>query len=197
MTLTERDALLVVDMQEDFITGSLPVPKAATIVPTITKLVKHFSALNRVVVFTMCWHPPDHCSFAAQGGPWTPHCVADTPGARLVIPLSDDNPLAKIGIVKKGTLKEKDAYSGFDDTDLDAALQVFPIKRLFVCGVATEYCVRATVIDALVNSYDTIVIPDAIKAVDKKMFDGFGALEEMYAAGAKHQLADAVIEPWR
>lgn len=170
-------ALIVVDVQEDFVFGSMAVPQGEAVVVAANKLVAKFERANLPIYFTACQHPKDHCSFKAQGGPWTEHCVIGTTGA-LIVPW---RPLESV-IIAKGTHCDKDAYSGFDGTGLHSLLQLGMITDLFVCGIATEYCVKATVLDAAKLDYQVTLISDAIAAVDEAP-DGAGqrALAEMYA----------------
>jgi nicotinamidase/pyrazinamidase len=126
-------------MQNDFLPGgSLAVTQGDEVVPVLNHYIHAFKE-NRLPIFaTRDWHPSDHCSFKAQGGPWPPHCVQDSKGAEFTpdLQLPED-----VVIISKATIPEKDAYSGFDGTDLHDRLQVLGIKRLFIGGLATDYCV--------------------------------------------------------
>lgn len=162
--LNDRDALLVVDMQNDFMPdGVLPVKDADKIVPVINVYTDIFSKLNLPVFFTRDWHPVDHISFKDHGGIWPPHCVAESKGADfhpdLVIP--SDNKF----IISKGSSKDFDAYSGFQGTVLNQLLVERGIKRIFVCGVATDFCVKNTVIGGLNLGFCSFLLEDAIKGV--------------------------------
>ena len=172
------DAILVVDLQNDFITGSLAVPGAEDILSTVRKWVDRFNFR----FFSKDMHPADHSSFVEQGGPWPPHCVEDTEGSNLHASLAD---IAVLKILK-GLDKDKEQYSAFDGTRLGIGLKQLGIKRLFVCGLATDYCVKATVLDAL-EQFDgeVYVLLDAIAAVDVNEGDGTAAIAEMTLAGAK------------
>src|SRR5574340_133567 len=141
------DALLVVDAQNDFLPGgSLAVPGGDEVLPPLNRYLGIFTARNLPVFATRDWHPARHCSFRAQGGSWPPHCVAGTRGAEFAAALRLP-PSAEI--VSKATSAEQDAYSGFHGTGLDALLRAADIRRLFVGGLATDYCVLNTVRDAL------------------------------------------------
>lgn len=176
------DALILVDVQLDFLPGgSLAVPRGDEVVPALNRYIAVFRGLTLPVVATRDWHPPDHCSFRAQGGPWPPHCIAGSDGARFA-PLLD---LPCEGrIVSKATTREKDAYSGFEGTDLDDWLKRAGISRVFVGGLATDYCVLNTVRDALRLGYATILLLDAVRAVEVQAGDGQRAIDEMRRLGA-------------
>lgn len=138
------------------------------------------------VVYTRDRHPEGHCSFQAQGGPWPPHCIDGTPGFEFAADLPVvANPL----IVDKGVLVDRDAYSGFDGTDLAELLRQAGIQRLAVAGLATDYCVKATVLDARGAGFETWALTDAIAAVDVSPGDGEKALLAMREVGA--QLTDS------
>ncbi|SDY37619.1 isochorismatase family protein [Nitrosomonas sp. Nm33] len=176
------DALVIIDMQNDFLPGgSLAVPMADTIIPVINRYLKLFHEHGLPVFATRDWHPPDHCSFQQQGGPWPPHCIATTTGAAFYPEIEFS---INTQVISKATTAEKDAYSGFTDTQLHALLQELGIHRLFVGGVATEYCVLNTVKDALQHHYATFVLKDAICAINLKLDDDLHALEEMERLGA-------------
>lgn len=176
------DALLVIDVQQDFLPGgALPVPQGDAVVPLLNEWAKAFSRAGCAVYATRDWHPADHCSFRAQGGPWPPHCVASTAGAAFAAGL--DLPAGTI-TVAKATRSDADAYSGFDGTTLADRLRAAGTSRVWVGGLATDYCVRATVLDALRLGFGVTVLTDAIRSVDVTPGDGARALAEMQAAGA-------------
>ncbi len=181
--LTAKDALIVVDMQRDFMPGgALPVPEGDKIVPRLNQYIRLFFERGLPVFFTRDWHPPDHISFKDQGGVWPPHCVQDTEGAKfhpdLYIP--PDNRF----IISKGTSRDFDAYSGFQGTMLDQLLKERGIRRVFVGGVATDYCVKNTVLGAINLGYEAFLLLDGIKGVDVKQGDSERAIEDMLGAGA-------------
>jgi len=176
------DALLVVDVQVDFLPGGgLAVPGGEHVVAPLNACIEVFQARALPVVATRDWHPAGHCSFAAQGGPWPPHCVAGTTGAAFAHALR--LPRSAL-VVSKGTAVDRDAYSGFAGTDLDARLRGAGVTRLVVGGLATDYCVLNTVLDARALGFDVLVLGDAIAAVDARPGDGERALQRMRAAGA-------------
>ena len=181
--LSLKDALIVVDMQRDFMPGgALPVPEGDKIIPRLNQYTRLFSSLGLPVFFTRDWHPPDHISFKEQGGVWPPHCVQNTEGALfhkdLFIP--QDNRF----IISKGTSKDFDAYSGFQGTVLDSLLRERGIRRVFVGGVATDYCVKNTVLGAINLGYEAFLLLDGIKGVDVNPGDSERAIEEMLRAGS-------------
>ena len=182
-----RDALIVVDVQEDFVTGSLAVPEARAIVPAVNRCAALFASRHAAVFASRDWHPADHVSFRSHGGAWPAHCVAGTSGARfargLRLPRS-------ARIVSKATLHDHEAYSAFDGTFLHDELRDHGIRRLFVCGLATDYCVRATVLDGCRLGYDVLVLEDAIRAVEPN--GGAAAREDMRRAGARFVAIEAL-----
>lgn len=181
--LHKGDALIIVDVQHDFLPGgNLSVPEGDRIIPVLNDYIELFAAHDLPVVATRDWHPPDHCSFQAQGGPWPVHCVRESRGAAFPEDLA--LPAGAL-IVSKGTQPERDAYSGFQETDLDERLRAKGIERLFIGGLATDYCVQATVLDARALGYTVFVLEDAVRAVDVHPGDGVRALEKMVAAGAR------------
>lgn len=176
------DALLVVDVQRDFLPGgALAVPGGDDVVAPLAAWARRFAAAGRPVFVTGDRHPGDHCSFVAQGGTWPPHCVAGSPGAEFAPGL--DLP-AGASVIAKATRRDADAYSGFAGTDLDAQLRALGVRRLFVGGLATDYCVVNTVLDALRLGYRVVLLLDCIRAVDVAAGDGERAIAAMLAAGA-------------
>ncbi len=177
------DALLVVDVQNDFLPGgSLAVPRGGEVVPVLNSCLALFTQKELPIYASRDWHPNDHCSFQAQGGPWPPHCLADTYGAEFAPSL--DLPADAV-IISKAETPEKDAYSAFGDTDLGLCLKAVNVKRLFVGGLATDYCVLNTVKDALALGYDVVLLTDAVRPVEAQAGDGEKALTEMRQLGAQ------------
>jgi nicotinamidase/pyrazinamidase len=177
------DALVLVDVQNDFLAGgSLAVPDGDAVIPVLNRWIGRFRDAGLPIFATRDWHPADHCSFADQGGPWPPHCVVDTPGAELSweLHLPPDVP-----IISKAMRPEKEAYSDFEDTDFASQLRGLGVKRLFVGGLATDYCVRATVLGALENGFEAVLLVDGVRPVDVTPGDGERAVAEMAAAGAE------------
>jgi len=173
-----RDALIVVDVQRDFCPGgALAVPRGDEVVPVINQLL---GLGGWLAIATRDWHPPDHCSFTAQGGIWPPHCVAETPGAAFHPALD----LTRVrNVISKATTRAAEAYSGFQGTDLQELLAGLGIRRVFVCGLATDYCVKATALDARKAGLDVVVLEDAIRGVEVRPGDCAAALARMRAAG--------------
>jgi len=151
------------------------------VVPALNRYIALFEAKGLPICFTRDWHPADHCSFKAQGGPWPPHCIADTQGAGFAPGLKRP---AAAAIVSKATAASKDAYSGFEGTDLDTRLRAQHIKRVLVGGLATDYCVLNTVRDARRLGYEVALLSDAIRAVNVESDDGRKAEAEMQRLGA-------------
>ena len=193
IALRAGDALIVVDVQHDFLPGgSLAVPHGDEVVPVLNGYFALFSAHELPVYTTRDWHPVNHCSFKAQGGPWPPHCVAASGGAAFAPGLKLP---AAATIISKAVTPERDAYSGFEGTDLHQKLGDARVRRLFVGGLATDYCVLNTVQDALKLGYAVVLLVDAIRAVDVNPGDGERAIAAMIQLGARpaqcHQIATA------
>jgi nicotinamidase/pyrazinamidase len=181
-TLQKGDALIIVDVQRDFLPGgSLGVPDGDAVVPVINAYAEKFRAAGLTVAATRDWHPADHCSFEAQGGPWPPHCVRDTAGAGFADALRLP---PEVILISKATKSEADAYSGFDGTDLAERLRAVGVRRVFVGGLATDYCVLATVRDARAAGFEVALLTDAVRAVNVDPGDGDRALGEMQELGA-------------
>jgi nicotinamidase/pyrazinamidase len=178
MNVSDTDALIVVDVQNDFCPGgALAVPDGDKVVGVINELMPWF----RHVIATQDFHPRGHSSFTSEGGPWPEHCVQGTPGAEF----HPDLNVARVHeIVQKGTDLRTDGYSGFAGTDLADRLRARGVKRVVVTGLATDYCVRATTIEAIEHGFDAVVLTDAIRAVDVMPGDGASATAEMAEAGA-------------
>lgn len=189
-----RSSLVVVDVQNDFAdpAGSLSVSGAPSIVATINAEIAAATAGGSLVVYTQDWHPESTPHFARDGGIWPVHCVAGTWGAELHPALVVDGPQ-----IRKGANGE-DGYSGFTmrdplsgettPTELEGLLHERDIARVAVCGLATDYCVKATALDASRLGFETSVLIDAVRAVDLAPGDGERAIAEMTAAG---------VVPWQ
>ncbi|ACS90721.1 nicotinamidase [Thermococcus sibiricus] len=155
------EALVIVDMQRDFMPGgALPVPEGDKIIPTIEELIKQFKRKDALIVATRDWHPHNHISFRERGGPWPKHCVQNTNGAEIVVKLPDD-----VIIISKADEPDKEAYSGFEGTNLAEILKEKGVKKVYICGVATEYCVRATALDALKHDFEVYLVKNAVKGI--------------------------------
>lgn len=177
------DALLVTDVQNDFLPGgSLAVVGGDEVVPVLNRYVDIFVSRHLPVLATRDWHPPHHCSFRENGGPWPVHCVAGTHGAEFSSALRLPQTAT---IISKASALEFDAYSSFLGTDLDRKLRDAGIRRLFIGGLTTDYCILNSTRDALRLNYQVFVLGDAIRAVNLQPGDGQRALDEMIALGAQ------------
>jgi len=183
LALEPGDALVVIDIQNDFLPGgSLAVPHGDEVVPVLNRYIGLFQSKELPIYATRDWHTPDHCSFKAQGGPWPPHCVADTEGARFAAGLKLP---PRATVISKALRQDKDAYSGFEGTDLNTRLQELGVRRVFIGGLATDYCVLNTVKDALQLGYHVVLLMDAIRPVNVQPDDGHRAEDEMQTLGAQ------------
>lgn len=183
ITIQRGDALVVVDVQNDFLPGgALPVPEGDRVIAPLNRAIELFRRRGLPVFFTRDWHPPEHCSFREQGGPWPPHCIAESHGARFAASL-DVPPEASV--ISKAATTEKDAYSGFEGTDLEKRLRDGQVGRIAVGGLATDYCVLNTVRDGLRLGFKVLLLEDAVRAVNVQAEDGSRALAEMRLLGAE------------
>jgi nicotinamidase/pyrazinamidase len=180
--LNRRDAVLIVDVQADFLPGgNLGVQRGDEVVPMLNRYLAAARPKGVPVFASRDWHPRDHCSFLAQGGPWPEHCVAGSPGAEFAPGLALPRDAV---VISKATAKDSDAYSAFQGTDLAPRLRELGVKRLLVGGLATDYCVLNTVLDARKAGFEVLLLVDAMRAVNVKPGDGERAEREMLAAGA-------------
>jgi nicotinamidase/pyrazinamidase len=170
-------ALIMVDVQNDFCPGgALGVPDGDAVVERVNRLASEAP----FVVATRDWHPPDHGSFAEQGGPWPEHCVSGTPGAELHSRIDQD----QIDLVlDKGQSRDTEGYSAFEGTGLEELLRSRGVDTVDVAGLALDYCVRATALDAKRAGFDVVVHSGATRAVDVQPGDGERAVGELRAAG--------------
>jgi nicotinamidase/pyrazinamidase len=196
-------ALIVVDVQNDFADpdGALSVPGAEHAVAGVNRAIEAAGAAGAAVVATQDWHPPHTPHFVTDGGPWPVHCVGGTWGADLApsLELPDSAPR-----VRKGANGE-DGYSGFSmrdpisgdtlPTELDGLLRAAGVSRVVVVGLATDYCVKATALDALRLGFETTVLTDAVAAVDVTPGDEARALDELRAAGVTIRASDDATDP--
>lgn len=181
-TIHEGDALLVADIQNDFLPGgALGIPGGDKILPALHRYMEKFESKGNPIILTKDWHPANHCSFKGQGGIWPDHCVAGTQGAEHP---PSFHPPRSAATIQKATEPDKEAYSAFQGTSLDARLKKAGIRRLFVGGLATDYCVLNTVRDALDQGYEVRLLLDGICAVNLEPADGPKAIEEMVQKGA-------------
>jgi nicotinamidase/pyrazinamidase len=181
MTNTKQ-ALLVVDVQNDFCPGgALAVPDGEDVVPQLNKLIDDFLLRGDPVYLSRDWHPPTTKHFSAYGGTWPVHCVQNTTGAEFHPALRHD---PRIKVISKG-LGDKDSYSAFDETDLAEQLKRQHVEEVVVGGLATDYCVKNTVLDAIKKGFHVKAVEDAMRPVELEPGDGEKAIEEMRAAGAE------------
>jgi nicotinamidase/pyrazinamidase len=176
------DALLVIDVQNDFCPGgSLPVPEGDQVVPVLNHWIEAAVTAGVPVYASRCWHPRGHVSFRERGGPWPPHCIQDSAGAAFhpALRLPSGTP-----VITKGADLDRDNYSDFYETGLAERLRRAGVRRLFVGGLALDYCVRATILDGLREGFEVHLVRAAVRAVDVQPGDGDRALAEIVAAGA-------------
>lgn len=182
IVLGKGDALLIVDMQNDFLPGgSLAVPRGDLVIGPVNALIDLYHDRKLPIYASRDWHPEDHCSFARQGGPWPPHCVADSPGAAFSAALRLPEDLI---VVSKADTAAQDAYSAFAGTGLARAMLAEGVKRLAVCGLATDYCVLNTVLDGIEAGFEVLLVVEATRAVEVAPGDGDRAITRMLAKGA-------------
>ncbi len=175
--------MILVDLQNDFLAGgALPVPNGECVVNAANSYVTLFGAHHLPVFATRDWHPQNHCSFLEQGGPWPPHCVAGTKGAEFPPALTLPKDAC---ILAKATRPEQEAYSAFQGTSLDKLLRAAGVTRLFVGGLATDYCVLNSVKEALVIGYAVFLLEDAIAGVDVHPGNSDSAIEHMRQWGVQ------------
>lgn len=185
--MIKNSALVIVDVQNDFCPGgALPVPEGDKVVPVLNKYIQRFQKAGLPIYASRDWHPEKTKHFKAFGGMWPSHCIQGTKGAAF----HPDLKLPKGTIIlTKGEDPNEDSYSGFQAHDSEGKpfiqnLKVKWIEHLYVGGLATDYCVRATVLDALKEDFKVTVLVDAIRGVDIKSGDSANAMKEMEKAGA-------------
>jgi len=180
LKITETDALIVVDLQNDFMPwGALPVPGADLIIPVINEYLEHFEKVGVPIFATRDWHPENHISFKENGGLWPRHCVQWSKGSQF--PESLKLPKDSF-IINKGDRPELEAYSGFQGTVLNDLLRERGVKRVFICGVATDYCVFNTALGAINLGYFVFILEDGVKGVSEE--SSRKALDELLKRGA-------------
>lgn len=180
-----KKALFVIDVQQDFCPGgTLPVPGGADVIPVINRLMEEFS----MVLSSQDWHPEHTVHFKK----WPPHCIAGTPGAELHPELKSQYILKRF---LTGTGNQDDGYSAFEamNENLTAYLETMGITDLYVCGLATDYCVLQTVLDALTAGFNVVVIEDGIKGIGVKPGDIEMAIQQMEEAGAKFVMSKELL----
>ena len=182
MDLHPDDGLLIADVQNDFLPGgALGVLRGDEVVPILNLYMAAFGLRGLPIFASRDWHPTKHCSFREQGGIWPVHCVAGTEGAEFH---PDFHLPPSTIVISKATDPKKEAYSAFEGTTLDEHLRETGVRRLFIGGLATDYCVLNTVRDAIKRSYAVCLLMDGIRAVNLKPDDGRKAEEEMIRLGA-------------
>jgi len=172
----------VVDVQNDFCPGgALAVSHGDEVVLALNRYIARFTEAHAPIIFTRDWHPPNHSSFKSQGGPWPPHCVQNSNGAKfhpnLIIPVDAE-------IISKAD-RNDEAYSFFTGTSMVQRLRERGIRRLLVGGLAIDYCVKWTVLDGLKHGFEVYHLDDASLGVNVNPGDSESALREMVAKGAK------------
>lgn len=178
----KKRALIVVDVQNDFCPGgALAVAEGDEVVAPLNELIEEFLERGEPVFKSRDWHSPQTKHFQAYGGTWPVHCVQNTSGAEFHPDLIDDS---RIRIVSKG-LGDTDCYSAFDETDLAEQLKQLGVEEVWVGGLATDYCVKSTVVDALKKGFAVKALTNAMRAVEVSPGDGERAIAEMKAAGAE------------
>ncbi|HKJ98595.1 MAG TPA: nicotinamidase [Desulfotignum sp.] len=178
-TFQPGDALIVVDVQNDFCPGgALPIENADAVIPVLNRWIADAASAGVPVFASRDWHPAGHMSFEQSGGPWPPHCIQDSDGARFHQDLALPNTAV---IVTKGVRFDQDQNSAFDQTGLDVRLRADGISRVFIGGLAEDVCVLATALDAAQEGFETILIADGVRPVDP--VGGESARLQMKTAG--------------
>lgn len=176
-----KKALIVVDVQRDFCEGgALAASGTRSLLNPLQKFIKAARKQEIVVVFTQDWHPTNHKSFKMNGGPWPVHCEENSPGAELMPPLAAN---FRDLIIHKGVSSGDEGYSAFESTSLADQLRSLEIESVAICGIATEYCVRATALDAAKAHFKVALLTDLIRAVDAKTTPN--VLTELERAGVE------------
>ncbi len=186
--ITSSDALLITDIQKDFMPGgALPVEGGDEIIPVLNAYERRFEDAKAHIFASRDWHPINHVSFKTQGGPWPPHCVQGTEGAKF----SPDLKLPDgVAVISKATNPEHESYSVFDGTSFAHELKMCETKRLFIGGLATDYCVLNTVLDARKLGYVTVVLADATLGINLEPGDVDRAMAAMLKAGGEQATND-------
>ena len=183
LDITSKDALIVTDIQNDFLPGgALPVPEGEMVIPVLNDYIKMSKEANAKIIVSRDWHPPNHMSFVNQGGPWLPHCVQNSEGAKFSPQLKLPD---AVFIISKATDPKKEAYSVFDGTGLAEELKAHGIRRILIGGLAADYCVLNSVLDARKMGLETYVLVDGTKGLNVKPGDVDRAFEVMAHHGAK------------
>lgn len=182
MKTDQKSALIVVDVQNDFCPGgALAVREGDRVIPVFNRYLELFEKTGAPIYACRDWHPKNHSSFKEYGGPWPSHCVQETNGARFH---SDLKLPADTLLISKGWRVEDDSYSEFENTNLELYLKRQRVRRIFVGGLATDYCVKNTVLDGCRLGFETYLLLDASRGIDVRPGDSERAIEEMKNAGA-------------
>jgi nicotinamidase/pyrazinamidase len=185
---SNKRALIVVDVQNDFCPGgALAVAQGDEVVAPLNKLIDEFLERGEPVFKSRDWHQENTKHFTQYGGTWPVHCVQNTKGAEFHPDLIDDK---HIHVISKG-LGDTDCYSAFDETDLALQLRRLGVEEVWVGGLATDYCVKSTVLDALKKGFRVKALTNAMRAVELKPGDGERAIAEMRNAGAEIEEEEA------
>jgi len=183
INISKADALLVTDVQIDFLPGgALPVPEGDQVLPILNDYIRIFGKAGVTVFATRDWHPPNHMSFTTQGGPWPPHCIQDSEGAKFHPDLRLPDGTV---IISKAMDPNKESHSSFDSAELGSTLASKKVRRIFVGGFATDYCIVNTVLDARKQGFETVILLDAMRGIDVKPGDSKRAIEAMIAKGSE------------
>jgi nicotinamidase/pyrazinamidase len=189
-----KHALIIVDVQRDFCEGgALAASDTSSLLKPLEKFIESVRQTGGLIVFTQDWHPPNHKSFRGNGGQWPTHCEAGSHGAELMPPL-----VAHTGdlVIHKGIASDAEGYSAFESTGLAGRLRSHGVESVGVCGIATEYCVRATALDAVRAGFKVVLVNDLVRAVDAQATTA--VLRELTDAGIKsvgsHAWFSAMLE---
>lgn len=188
--MDKNTAILIIDVQNDFCQGGiLPAQNTASLITPLNRLIFWALKRNIVCIYARDWHPYNHCSFLAYGGNWPPHCIQGSYGAKftdgILVPHS-----SVIIDIEKETEQSNVTYSAFENSDLKEVLQHLGIEHLVTTGIATEYCVKATVLEGIDFGYTFTVLTDLVRPINVKPGDDTTAIEEMKAAGV--EITDSV-----
>ena len=191
-SLGKNDALIIGDVQKDFLPGgALPVPEGEKVIPILNDYIRLFTAAHAKVYAIRDWHPPNHVSFQAYGGQWPAHCIQETEGAKFHPDLKLP---ADVTVISKAMDPSRESYSGFDGTALVEDLRMNGVARLFVGGLATDYCVKGTVLDGLGFGFEVILLSDATRGINVKLGDVEKAVEAMTLRGAETAILEDFTE---
>jgi len=192
-SISKKDALIIVDVQKDFLHGgSLPVPSGDEVIPILNDYISLFKTAKAKVFATRDWHPANHVSFKEFGGLWPPHCVQETEGAEFHPDLKLPE---NVTVISKAMDPKRESYSGFDGTPLAEELRKGEVSRIFVGGLATDYCVKNTVLDGIAAGFDVVLLSDAIRGINLKADDSENAVSAMRTEGAKIATLEDFAEP--